>query len=74
MIIKFVLEFWWPVGHIGAPYESGFCKKNHKGAIDFPLDIKQYLEKESKYKAIVGPFKSNPFSENIAVSPLNSVP
>ena len=68
-----MLEYGWPVGHIGVPYESSLCR-NHKGATDFPLEIKQYLQKESKYKAIVGPFKSNPFLGNIAISPLNSVP
>jgi hypothetical protein len=30
--------------------------------------------KLSTYKAIVGPFKSNPFNEPIAVLPINSVP
>ena len=54
-------------------YESSYCR-NHKGATDFPDDIKNCLKKESSYKAIVGPFKSNPFNEPIAVSPINSVP
>lgn len=67
------LEFGWPVGHTGMPFESSYCR-NHKGATDFPDDIKNYLKKESSYKAIVGPFKSNPFNEPIAVSPINSVP
>lgn len=52
--------------------ESSYCR-NHKGATDFPDDIKNCLKKESSYKAIVGPFKSNPFNEPIAVSPINSV-
>ena len=67
------LEFGWPVGHIGMLFESSYCR-NHKGATDFPDDIKNCLKKESSYKAIVGPFKSNPFNEPIAVSPINSVP
>ncbi|XP_063418371.1 uncharacterized protein LOC134701158 [Mytilus trossulus] len=48
--------------------------RNHSGAIDFPDDIAKYLKKESSYKAIVGPFKANPFSCPSALSPLNSVP
>ena len=32
------------------------------------------MKKESNYKAIVGPFKSNPFFEPMAISPINSVP
>jgi hypothetical protein len=55
------------------PFDSSYCR-NHKGATDFPDDIKNYLKKESSYKAIVGPFKSNPFNEPIAVLPINSVP
>jgi hypothetical protein len=55
------------------PLESSYCR-NHKRATDFPDDIKNYFKKESSYKAIVGPFKSNPFNEPIAVSPINSVP
>ena len=48
--------------------------KNHKGAEEFPDQIGTYLGKEAKKSAILGPFKSNPFSSQIKVSPLNSVP
>ena len=33
-----------------------------------------YLVKESINKAIIGPFKENPFHSGIKISPLNSVP
>ena len=48
--------------------------KNHKGAEDFPDSMLSYLEKESRYKAILGPFKNNPFGSGIKISPLNTVP
>ncbi|CAG2211665.1 unnamed protein product [Mytilus edulis] len=67
------LEYGWPVGHDGSPFRSSFSR-NHSGATDFPDDIAKYLKKESSYKAIVGPFKANPFSCPSALSPLNSVP
>ena len=67
------LEYGWPVGHLGKHFESSFCR-NHKGTTDFPEDIKTYLNKENIYKAIVGSFKSNPFFEHMAISPINSVP
>ena len=67
------LQYGWPVGHSGSPFSSAF-KKNHKGATDFPEDIKNYFKKELKYNAVLGPFKSNPFDEDIAISPINSVP
>jgi hypothetical protein len=34
----------------------------------------KYLIKEIPKKAVLGPFHSNPFSHEIVISPLNSVP
>ena len=34
----------------------------------------KYLHKESEHKVILGSFKTNPFSDNIVIFPLNSVP
>lgn len=67
------LEYGWPVGHDGSPFRSSFSR-NHSGATNFPDDIAKYLKKELNYKAIVGPFKKNPFCCESALSPLNSVP
>lgn len=36
--------------------------------------MEEYLEKESKHKAVAGPFKKCPFKSGIKVSPLNSLP
>ena len=37
------------------------CKQaNHSSASEFPKDIEAYLAEESKHKAILGPFESNP--------------
>jgi hypothetical protein len=44
------------------------------GKPDFPEQITSYLIKEASYQAIVGPSKGNPFNDQIALSPLNSVP
>jgi hypothetical protein len=48
--------------------------RNHKGATNFSTDIHTYLRKEKSYHAVVGSFKANPFIEDMAISPLNSVP
>ena len=48
--------------------------RNHKGALEFPEKMNDYLYKESKHKSTAGPFKENPFKEGIKISPLNSVP
>ena len=49
-------------------------KRNHKGARDHPEFIRKYLSKECDASRIVGPFKKNPLSVPLIVSPLNSVP
>ena len=48
--------------------------KNHQGAEEFPNDMLLYLKKESQHRAILGPFKANPFNSGIKISPLNTVP
>ena len=34
----------------------------------------KYLDKESTNRAIIGPFKENPFKSGIKIRPLNSIP
>ena len=74
-----LLEFGFPLNFKGdendIPVHSEIWKcKNHKGASDYPNEIIQYLQKESEQLAILGPFKTNPFSGKLIISPLNSVP
>ena len=45
--------------------------KNHKGAEEFASNMITYLQKESFNKAIIGPFKENPFRSGIKISPVN---
>ena len=40
----------------------------------FPKAIDKYLRTEPSYGAVLGPFESNPFSSDIVLSPLNSIP
>ena len=47
---------------------------NHRGANEYPEAMLNYLLKEKSYNAVLGPFKSNPFSSKLKISPLNSVP
>ena len=48
--------------------------RNHKGALEFPEEMKKYLEKEYLIKSVVGPFNKNSFLSGIKISPLNSLP
>lgn len=72
------LEYGFPLGYFGKNQQqtSNHAKRvrNHKGAKDFPRSVQDFLHKEKNYGAILGPFKNNPFSCNITISPLNTVP
>ena len=74
-----LLDFGFPIGFEGS-VENLFSQKqlwtykNHKGATKFSDDINSYIQKESKYSAVLGPFKNNPFDSKLIISPLNSVP
>lgn len=74
-----LLEFGFPIGFKGneselKTYKDLWKYKNHKGALEFPNDVNSYINKESRHGAILGPFKDNPFPQNLIISPLNSVP
>lgn len=76
-----LLQFGFPIGFNGDQSIFRDVKstdvwklRNHKGALEFPEKMNEYLYKESKHKSIAGPFKENPFKEGIKISPLNSVP
>ena len=66
IVVCDLLAFGFPIGFTGDEELLPRCKKlwmykNYKGAEDFPVQINEYLRKELECKAIIGPFKSNPF-------------
>ena len=68
------LKYGWPLGHEGEVWPGNNTKvRNHKGAIEYPAEIEQYLENELKEGRIMGPFQSSPFQGPLKVSPLNTV-
>ena len=74
-----LLEFGFPLGFEGdihnlSTKDQIWQYKNHKGALEFPDHINAYISKESSHKAILGPFKKNPFQDTLIISPLNTVP
>lgn len=75
------LEYGFPLGYQGndellndVDAKSLWKYRNHKGAEDYPEDMKNYLMKEISNNAIIGPFKKSPFKSGIKISPLNTVP
>jgi len=74
-IIVDLMRYGAPIGHnAGAVEFVQSNHRNHAGARLFPVDIDKYISKELKYQSVLGPFGSNPFSNNLVLSPLNSCP
>ena len=49
-------------------------RRNHKGARDYPQFIDKYFHRECTAGRVAGPFRYNPLSVSLVVSPMNSVP
>ena len=56
------------------PITDGSSHVNHKGALQFPAAINQYLHTEQANNTLLGPFPHNPFPDRTASSSLNSIP
>ena len=71
-----LLEFGFPLGCSEdiRNLKSNTRIKKHKGAREFPSEIKSYLESELCKGTVLGPFKENPFQTQLLLSPLNTVP
>ena len=64
-------KYGFPVGYSKADLPvSESC--NHTGAIWFLETVDSFIQTEFNYKAILGPFGSNSFSCDVAISPLNT--
>ena len=78
LLVCDLLKFGFPIGLQGSEGRFRELKiwqhRNHSGAENFPKEINTYLGAEKQNGAVIGPFKENPFSSSIKISPLNSVP
>lgn len=71
--ICYFLRYGWPVGyHLQKPPVS--APENHPSARNYPKHLRQYIETELSHRAIVGPFKSVPFTPWTRLSPLMTRP
>ena len=66
-----LMRFGWPINAL-AQVTSSRPYKNHKGATEYPGEIKRYIEKELSHGAVLGPLQGNPFVKPIHISPLNT--
>jgi hypothetical protein len=67
-----LLEFGFPIEVKGQLPVRNQCK-NHRGALDFPGTMDNYVDKELHYGSVMGPFKSSPFSSSVIYSPVSFV-
>ena len=68
------LRYGWPTGRLPTLKTPVLNTKSHRGALDYPEQMTKYIEKETRYKAVLGPFDKIPFTHNIGISPLSSRP
>ena len=66
------VKYGWPIGHDGMRTNCK-AKRNHNGAREFPDQVDAYIKSEIALGRMVGPFSTNPYGIDIAVSPLNSL-
>ena len=68
------LRYGWPTGRLPTLEDPDISTKNHKVGTDFPEALQEYVEKELRKGAIMGPYKKIPFNNKIGISPLSTRP
>ena len=73
-VVKY-LQYGWPIER-DPQVELKRGDRNHKGATEFPEQVDEYIDKEIQMGAIIGPFDSIPFNDNVqvGVSPISTRP
>ena len=68
-ITNFV-KYGFPMGHVGICFDYDSEEdSNHSSAIKYPFAVSEYIDRETKEKALSGPYKCNPFNYS-RVSPI----
>ena len=68
------LRYGWPTGRLPTMRDPQHSANNHKGAADYPDQLKKYIAQEAQYGAVLGPFKKLPFESKVDISPLSTRP
>ena len=69
---QYFLEYGWPIGYVRNILPL-FNLRTHRGTLDYPDSVSQYLISELQLGRVAGPFRSVPFVDGSATSPLNTV-
>ena len=68
------LTYGWPAGRLPSLADPAITASNHKGATEHPEALNNYIIKEQKHGAVMGPYESIPFQGKVGISPLSSRP
>ena len=68
------MKYGWPTGRLPSLQAPTRTFKNHKGATDHPQALREYINKEIRKGAVMGPFEVIPFKENVGISPISTRP
>ena len=71
-VIGDFLEFGWPLGYTNQTLPV-FDLRTHRGALNFPSAVQDYLSSEISLGRVAGSFDAPPFPDGFVVSPLNTV-
>ena len=68
------LRYGWPSGRLPSLADPTINNLNHKGATDHPAALQEYINKERRHGAVMGPFDRIPFQTKVGISPLSTRP
>ena len=69
---QYFLEYGWPIGYVRNILPL-FNLRTHRGTLDYPDSVSQYLISELQLGRVAVPFRSVPFVDGSVTSPLNTV-
>ena len=67
------LKYGFPIDLVSKPEIDNVFVRNHPTATQYPMDVNQYITKETQHKAILGPFSVSPIT-GIHCSPMLTRP
>ena len=65
-------KFGWPINISSAEFKGRGPPRNWRSATDFPDEMDRYIQREVQLGTLLGPFRANPFTSPIVISPLST--
>ena len=65
-------KFGWPINISSTEFKGRGPPRNWRSATDFPDEMDRYIQREVQLGTLLGPFRANPFTSSIVISPLST--